>query len=493
MGVQSLGVGSGLALDDLVTQLVQAERGPKEERLNEREEELDAVISGLGSLKSKLDEFQDSVETLKNDFNLNAREPQIDHPTKPEEGETGPFTADASTSALENDYQIAITQLAEGTKLTSADGAFTSTSDTVVTTDTTVTFDFATSTDSFQINFTTGMTLQNYVDAINNSASNVQSDGITPLVTATLLDTGTVGPKVIYRSNLTGAGDDLRIDGGGNAELANLATTNLGAGSSTLTQVNARNAIAYIDDIQVTSSSNDFENVIPNVSFTAEAVSEADASQVTNGGFAYSKLTIGNDKQGLDTKIRDFIDNYNSLITEITSLTRYGTSELEEDGALAGDFMVRGIQTGLSNLVTSQVDGNTLGTLFQIGISIDDDGKLEITAADEFGIGSGEDRLDDALDNYFDQVADIFTNSSSGIASQMFQFLDEYTSFGGLLRDRENAVKDEKDLLGEERERFELQMLNYENLQRQKYIALDKTVASLNQTGQALLASLQPI
>ena len=43
MGIQSLGVGSGLALDDLVTQLLDAERAPREARIQEREDSLDAV------------------------------------------------------------------------------------------------------------------------------------------------------------------------------------------------------------------------------------------------------------------------------------------------------------------------------------------------------------------------------------------------------------------------------------------------------------------
>ena len=59
MTIQSLGVGSGLALDDLVQQLISAERQPKEESLNAREEAVEAEISGLGQIKSKLSEFKD--------------------------------------------------------------------------------------------------------------------------------------------------------------------------------------------------------------------------------------------------------------------------------------------------------------------------------------------------------------------------------------------------------------------------------------------------
>lgn len=496
MGIQSLGVGSGLALDDLVTQLVQAERGPKEERLKEREETLDASISAIGSLKSKADEFQDAVEKLKSDYNLNSREPKIDHPQTLEEGEDGPFTVDASSSAAEGDYDIAITKLAEGTKYRTADNTFTATTDSVSDATGTVTFSFSTSTDSFSVNITNGMTLQEYVNAINSNENNLTSDKKSPLVTATLLDTGTAqGPKVIFQSNITGASDELRIINNNDISGLTALTSETSGGANNALNTNtgddakvlSSNATATINGVAVQSSSNKFENVIPNVSFEAKEVSELESDNVT---FKTSKVSIGNDTQGTDTKIRDFMDSYNSLIDEINRLTKYGESELEDDGALAGDFMIRGLQSGLANLLTSEVSGNTLGSLFQIGLSFDDDGKLEITAADEFGFGSGEDRLKDALADNFDDVADLFTNSTDGIGKRIYDYIYEYTTFGGLLRSREDSLKDEKDTLATERERFELQMLNFESLQRSKYVSLDQTVASLNQTGQALLASL---
>ena len=50
MSISSLGVGSGLALDDLVRQLISAERQPKENRLDLREKAVDAEISALGKI-----------------------------------------------------------------------------------------------------------------------------------------------------------------------------------------------------------------------------------------------------------------------------------------------------------------------------------------------------------------------------------------------------------------------------------------------------------
>ncbi|MEC8376678.1 MAG: flagellar filament capping protein FliD [Pseudomonadota bacterium] len=476
MTIQSLGVGSGLALDDLVQQLLNAERQPKEARLNAKEERIEAEISGLGQIKSKLSDFKDAVDELRSDNGINGREPTITNPSE----DNDVLSAEASNSALRGTYEIEVEQLASGSRITTDDGAFTSSSDSVLSSGTgSLTFDVGGS-DSFTINVSAGMTLTQLREAINNADDNFG-------VTANIIDTGTsAGPRLVFSSSETGDGNDLVITNDtGAAELDRLSTTG-GAGSISAANIeSARNAIAYIDGIEVQSSTNEFENTIQNVSFEVNEVSPKDAA----GDFLATKLNIGFDKDGLDKKIRDFVDNYNSLIDEIQTLTRYGESELEEDGALAGDSLLRGIQSGLASIIGDNVSSSALGGLFQVGIEFNDEGKLEIGTTD-FGLGSGEDRLEDALEDNFDEIAKLFTDDNEGIATRLYEFSKEYTSFSGLISLRERAAKDNRDELFDERETLELRMLNYEEILRDKYLNLDQTVAQLNQTGSALLASL---
>ena len=476
MTIQSLGVGSGLALDDLVQQLLTAERQPKEARLNAKEERIEAEISGLGQIKSKLSDFKDAVDELRSDNGINGREPTITNPSE----DNDVLSAEASNSALRGTYEIEVEQLASGSRITTDDGAFTSSSDSVLSSGTgSLTFDVGGS-DSFTINVSAGMTLTQLREAINNADDNFG-------VTANIIDTGTsAGPRLVFSSSETGDGNDLVITNDtGAAELDRLSTTG-GAGSISAANIeSARNAIAYIDGIEVQSSTNEFENTIQNVSFEVNEVSPKDAA----GDFLATKLNIGFDKDGLDKKIRDFVDNYNSLIDEIQTLTRYGESELEEDGALAGDSLLRGIQSGLASIIGDNVSSSALGGLFQVGIEFNDEGKLEIGTTD-FGLGSGEDRLEDALEDNFDEIAKLFTDDNEGIATRLYEFSKEYTSFSGLISLRERAAKDNRDELFDERETLELRMLNYEEILRDKYLNLDQTVAQLNQTGSALLASL---
>ena len=476
MTIQSLGVGSGLALDDLVQQLITAERKPKEDRLNAKEEQIEAEISGLGQIKSKLSDFKDTVDDLRSDNGINGREPTITNPSEDDDV----LSAEASNSALRGSYEISVEQLAAGSRITTDAGAFTSSSDPVLTSGTgSLSFDVG-GADSFTVDVTAGMSLTALREKINGADDNFG-------VTANIIDTGTgAGPRLVFSSSETGEGNDLVITNDtGVTELDRLSTTGGTANISAANIESAKNAIAYIDGIEVQSTSNEFENTIQNVSFDVNEVSPKDSV----GDFLTTKLNIGFDKEGLDKKIRDFVDNYNALIDEIGTLTSYGESELEDDGALAGDSLLRGIQTGLASIVSDNVGGSALGNLFQIGIEVDSDGKLEIGSTD-FGLGTGEDRLEDALEDNFDEIAKLFTDENDGIATRMFKFAEEYTSFSGLISLRERTAKDNREEVFDQKETLELRMLSFEQTLRDKYLNLDQTVARLNQTGSALLASL---
>ena len=128
MSISSLGVGSGLALDDLVRQLISSERQPKELRLDAREKAVDAEISASGSIKSKISEFQDAVDKLRDGSNLNSREPTITNPSEDDDV----ISADASNSALRGSYEIIVQQLASGSRITTDAGAFASSSDSLI-------------------------------------------------------------------------------------------------------------------------------------------------------------------------------------------------------------------------------------------------------------------------------------------------------------------------------------------------------------------------
>jgi flagellar hook-associated protein 2 len=172
----------------------------------------------------------------------------------------------------------------------------------------------------------------------------------------------------------------------------------------------------------------------------------------------------------------------------LNTLTSYGATDADRDGALAGDSTVRGIRAGLSNVLGANVQDSLIGSLFALGIEFTSDGKLEIGSTD-FGLGSGSERLETALSDNFDDVASLFT-SENGIATRLLAFTEEFTSSSGILSSRESVIEEQQRSLESERERFDLRMEGVESTLRARYLSLDQTVASLRQTGNALFAAL---
>jgi flagellar hook-associated protein 2 len=484
MSISSLGVGSGLDLESLVGQLLTAERKPKTDALNSREKNVEAEISGIGKLKSKLETFQKTLDNLRSEANLKGREPSIDNPSEGVE----PFTAEATDSASEGDYNIAVTQLASGSRIETADaanGGFNNSSDAVLSADTaSLTFKIDATGDSFKIDLTAGDSLQDLRNAINASEDNFG-------VVASIIETGTAdgGTKLIFTSKTSGEGNDLIIINDNDVpELERVSTTNSTKASTYLSPViSAQNAKATIDGIDVESETNTFENVIENVSFEVSEKSELEADGIN---FKTSKLSIGFDTEAVEESIKEFVTNFNALQAEIKLLTNYGESDSDDDGALAGDSLVRGIQSGINNILFSSVDSSSLGGLFQLGIEYNDQNELEISSNDRIGLGSGEDRLKDALKDNFDQIASLFTDKDQGIAVRLFDYVEEYTSSSGLLKSRVDTAEDKKEQISDERLALELRLASTEQTLRKKYLNLDQTVARLNSTGAALFATL---
>ncbi len=481
MSIQSLGVGSGLDLESLVQQLVAVEREPRIERFSRQEQTFEAELSAVGQVKSKLSEFEDAIQALRDADNLLGRTPDIINPSE----DFSPFTASPNNQAVPGTYQIAIASLATSTRILTADaasGGFTSSDDVVLSAGSAdLTFRNGADGEEFTITIEGGTTLSQLRDQINDDENNF---GVNVNVINTNTEDG--GTRLVFTSEKTGTGNDLTIiNTNNNAQLNAISTTNSAGTATYLTPAEtAANAVAFIDGIQVESETNNFSNSLENISFTADGISEIDAT----GNPIASTLNVGFDKDGLRENIQTFVDKFNELVDELTQLSAYGLTDEDPDGPLAGDSTVRGLLANLSNLVSRSVEESEIGSLFSLGIELNTDGRLEIGSTN-IGAGTGSQRLDDALENNFDDIANLF-NSEGGIANILLTYTEEFTRSTGILSSREDSIEVQIQDLQDNREAFERRMEDFEETLRARYLALDTTVANLQSTGDALFAAL---
>lgn len=473
-GINFLGAASGLPLDDLVSTLVKTERDSKLSRITSARQRLDASVSGLGQLKSALSAFQDAVKKLGGN-SIKARVATV---TQPNDSKTS-IEAQASSSAVPGSFDVKVSQLARGSRLESADLAFSSADDVVSSSDGVLTF---TSGDkSFDVTVTAGMTLNQLRQAINNNSDNFG-------VNVNIVNAGgDVGTKLVMNSTVTGDGNDLVVSNN-NADLDGVSTVPTGPLAGLTTVQSAQNAIIEIDGIVATNDTNTFDNVIQDVSITARAETPDGA----NAG-----LTIATDKKGVEDKIKAFMDSYNNLVNRINDLTRPrklgpdGKTVTAEGGALVGDSLPRGILTQIRGILGGSFPdaSEDRNTLFSVGITFDKDGKLQISNSREFGDESGRDRLNKVLENNFDDLAKLF-GGDTGVSKQLDNFVKEFNQSGGIIAAKESSLRDQLTKNAKDREAADRYIKSFEETLRKRYSALDSLLGQMQNMSAAVSAQL---
>jgi len=454
--ITSLGIGSGLQLESIVEAYINSEAIPQELRLQEKEDRLGLELSGVGSFKSALSSFDDILSTLTKSDAFNKQ-------TITSSSDAIDVTSNGSAS--NGNFNIDVKQLATGTRLHSQNFADSST---VVGAGT---LSFGNGTDSFDVTVDGTDDLSAIRDKINAQSENFG-------VTANIIN-GSSGSFLVFDSQVTGAANALSVTTS-DTSLSGISTSN------SVERI-AQNASIIIDasdtspGTTVTSSTNEFKNIIEDVTINVKKLTEVDSP---------AQIAITQDKENGSKLIDDFIAGYNSLVDELTGL---GAAK---QGRLAFDPNVRQVKRELADTVIQAVTGLTgsIGSLNDIGLELNRDGKLEKSTFVSDNILSGQARLDNALENNLDEVGELFA-SSNGIATQIAEMIDGYIASDGVLTQRQTSLNERVDGIKDEWIELESRLRSYEDTLRKQFSFLDSTVSQYNATGDWLtstLASLSP-
>ncbi|MBK6631503.1 MAG: flagellar filament capping protein FliD [Betaproteobacteria bacterium] len=367
MALSSPGLGSGLDVSSLVSQLMALERRPLT-ALATKEAKYQAQLSAYGSLKGALSSFKRPLQHWPTRQNF----PPPGKPCR-SDGSHGKRPASATAGS----YSLEVQALAQAHKLKS--GSFTATSDTVGSG--TLTIQFGTySGGSFTLNpDKAAVTIS--VDSGQSSLAGVR-DAINAAnagVSASIINDGS-GNRLVIASKDTGVANALKItvadDDANNTDTAGLSQLVYNAatgGTTNLTQtVAAQNATAVIDGISVSKSSNTFSDAIEGVTLT---LLKANTPSATT-------LNVSRDTAGVQASVQSFVKAYNDLNKGITDLTKYDAAN-KKASLLTGDATVRSVQSQLRSVFNTALTsaGGGLSTLSDIGIAFQADGTLKLDSA----------------------------------------------------------------------------------------------------------------
>ena len=388
------GIGSGLDIESLVSQLVAAERSPVETRLIRQESSLTAELSAFGSFKGALSTFQ----TALTDLNKISTFGQRTATSSDEEI----ITVSADSTAQPGSYDLTVTQLAKAHSL--ASGSYTSLADTVGTGTLTIRFGTTDYTppdpgpesyNSFIVNPEKGVA-NITIDNTNNTLEGVR-DAVNAAdigVTAVIVNDGT-GYRLLLSSEDTGAASSLEIsvtDTGdsNNTDASGLSALAFNASATNLEQtVAGQDAVFTVNGLTINSGENTADTVIDGVEINLQDITTA--TPVT--------IDIAEDRESVKQAITDFVEGYNSFVSAVNSLTDYDAAN-NIAAPLQGDFSARSILSQLRQVVSSEVSGfnGTFNSLGALGITTQIDGTLNVDST----------KLDQALETDFETIVGLF-------------------------------------------------------------------------------------
>lgn len=391
--ISSPGIGSGLDVNSIVTQLMTVEKQPLV-ALQTKQALYEAKLTAIGTLKGSLSSFQTAVQKLSN---LSSFQNTTVSPADP-----SIVTASGSASAIPGTYALEVTQLAKAQKLVAAGQASTSTA----IGNGTLTFDFGTISggtfDSVAGKYTGATFTSNgsgvktvTINATNNTLSGIRDaiNGAAIGVTASIVNDGSASPnRLVLTDNSTGLSNSIKISVAGDPALSALLAHDPGtapAGQALSETITAQNAAFKVDGLSVTKTSNTVTDVIQGVTLNLNK---------TNAGSPTS-ISVTRDTSSVIGAVGSFVNAYNTINATLAQASAYDPVT-KKAAILNGDEAVRTLQSQIRGVLNAPIAGGatTYTVLSQIGVSINKDGTLSVDNS----------KLTSALSTNFNDVAGLF-------------------------------------------------------------------------------------
>lgn len=453
-GLSAPGLGSGLDVNNLVTQLVAAERAPAEQRISRTQTGIDSKLSALGVMRGVLSTLQSSVGALRTESQVLARRAVSSDPTI--------LRATASTSAPVGSYSVEVMSLATTHKLVSQ--PYVGGSGSVVGTGE---LTFTQNGEEFVVAATAGMTLAQLRDAINTAPDNrgvrasiVQADDGARMV-FTAAASGSAQAINVQVTPPNGALSKLEYDPGqGQGQTPPMTVLSAAA-----------DAQVKVEGFAVSAAGNTVSAAIEGV--TLDLVSSKPGTTVT--------VTVSPDVASVKEKIAKFVNDYNNAAATMSSQRSFDGGT-RKSGPLLGDSTLLGVESRMRRDITGVIQPlpGSPSTLSEIGIGFGADGRLVIN----------DGRLSAALQSDAAGVAKVLAGDG-GIAKRLYETIEGAIGLGGQVVGRTDSLQTQRRDLQKQREALEVRMQLVEASYRRQFGALDAMLTDMQSTGRYLAGALK--
>ena len=537
--LSALNAGSGLNVPQIVDALVDAERVPKQKKIDEEKEAATVQISALGSLKNELSVFQANTDALDGQVGLALS------------SSTSNVTLSRTDSSLASEFShtINVSSIANGQVLNFNNGGSGFSSTTADIGIDSLTIDFGTWTlgpaftdngTSSTFSLTNGATsLTDVRDAINNSSIGVK---------ASIIEVSTGSYSLMMKSP-EGAENAMRVTtslSGSAVDVMKYDPENTGSFADTATQVvSASDASFTIDGITVTRSSNTITDLFSGITVELDDVSASDLGTDQTISSRYSET----DALGV---LETVVSEINYLLSFLKEQSRPGANG-EDGGPLNGDHFIRYTESKIKNLTSTAIKGYDDEDIYlsSFGVVTKLDGTLRVdenrfrdyfasnpehfaavttsmvrtgdagvtgsaptdlftpgvyefslpatTLTDSDGttvnMSAGTNRYGYAekaigatglLLDTNKATVDTSVYMGRSLMQTLSKYIDDVLTLNGDIDTKIYKLEDDLDSLVDEQEKLDLQMANQRTLYVEKFTAMETAVASFKKTGEFL-------
>jgi len=176
------------------------------------------------------------------------------------------------------------------------------------------------------------------------------------------------------------------------------------------------NAKLTFNGVNVERNSNTISDLIDGTTITLKSVMQSSDADV--------EISINNDATKIKDKINDFITKFNDVYKYIKDKSKTIDSSR---GIFVGDVTASSLLSTLSSIVYSSVTGipdNKINTLSKIGITFNVDSGLLL---------SDPNQLEDVINNNIDELINLFTLDTDGIAVKLYDRINPYLGAEGYI------------------------------------------------------------
>ena len=447
-GLSSPGIGSGLDVSGIVTQLMTLEQRPIA-GLNTREAAFQAKLTAYGSLKGVLSSVQSTAKSLTLATTFTSRTAAVSDATV--------LAASAESTAAVGSYAVAVTQLAKFHAVRS-DTNYAATTDTF-------------NTGTLAIKVGAGDAVNVTIDSENNTLAGIRqaiNDAGTG-VTASIVNDGSTN-RLLLTSKTLGSSGAITVTATDSGSGGTHALNGLDSSVLVATQT-ADDAEFSVNGLEVVRSSNTIGDVVAGMTLNLTKVGTSNVTVSVNTG-------------ATTAAINGFVKAYNDTVKQLQSASAYNAAT-KVASVLTGDSTARNIGTQLRTLAQSTVlgVGGGIATLSSIGIALQKDGTLLVDST----------KLAAALADPTKDVAALFsatTVGNQGIAVRFNEALEGIIGGAGLIASRTEGIAASIKDIGKRREAITLRLTKIEARYRAQFTALDGLVASMNKTSEFLTQQL---